>query len=294
MLKNRQFLPVLIDEDGTTSGSGGAQRTAAVVQTPREQMREIVKQQDEDFRTALRKQSMGITEQLSETLKSVVKNSCAHAVLDRSAKNFVKSAEPCIGRMEEMLAEMCRAAQVLHDAFVDAHSHTEEKQRGKGVIDDGVVLWYRLEAPKEGLMMGYGITSERESQRIAEGIIVSSPGSGHSSAQTPKQEDKDEGVVSMEHDGTVHEEPEAKPAAEHEDVPQEEKKDEKAPVESEKKETAAEHEDATQEEKKEEEAPVEGEKEGTAAEHEDAPQEEKKEEATPAAVETESTGEEGN
>lgn len=116
MLKNRQFLPVLVDDDNTTSGS--AQRPAPVAQTPREQMREVVKQQDEDFRIALRKQSMGITEQLSETLKSVVKNSCAHAVLDRSAKNFVKSAEPCIGRMEEMLAEMCRAAQVLHDAFV--------------------------------------------------------------------------------------------------------------------------------------------------------------------------------
>lgn len=125
MLKNRQFLPVLVDDDGTTGGTRDAQRAAPVVQTPREQMREVVRQQDEDFRTALRKQSMGITEQLSETLKSVVKNSCAHAVLDRSAKNFVKSAEPCIGRMEEMLAEMCRAAQVLHDAFVAAvvHSH---------------------------------------------------------------------------------------------------------------------------------------------------------------------------
>ena len=120
MLKNRQFLPVLVDDDSSTGlgASGGAQRATPVVQTPREQMRESVKQQDEDFRTALRKQSMGITEQLSETLKSVVKNSCAHAVLDRSAKNFVKSAEPCIGRMEEMLAEMCHSAQLLHRAFV--------------------------------------------------------------------------------------------------------------------------------------------------------------------------------
>ena len=53
-----------------------------------------------------------------------------------------------------------------------------------------MMVLHRLEAPKEGLMMGYGITSERESQMIAEGIIVNTPSSGRSSAQTPKQEEE--------------------------------------------------------------------------------------------------------
>ena len=127
------------------------------------------------------------------------------------------------------------------------------------------MLWYRLEAPKEGLMMGYGITSERESQMIAEGIIVSSPDAGRSSAQTPKQD---------EHAEASHEGQE--PAAEHGGVLQEEK--------TEGVETPAE---------REEQAPVADEEAAAAAEHEEAPQEEKKEE-TPTSVETEGTEEEGN
>ena len=86
--------------------------------TTRQQMRMIVKQQDDDFRIALRKQSVAVTDGLSDTLKSVVKNSCAHAVLDRSAKAFVKNADPTIARMEDMLKQMCHAAQILCDALV--------------------------------------------------------------------------------------------------------------------------------------------------------------------------------
>ena len=92
--------------------------------TTRQQMRMIVKQQDDDFRIALRKQSVAVTDGLSDTLKSVVKNSCAHAVLDRSAKSFIKTAEPSISRMEDMLAQMCHAAQILHHAFVAIHPLT--------------------------------------------------------------------------------------------------------------------------------------------------------------------------
>lgn len=131
------------------------------------------------------------------------------------------------------------------------------------------MVWGRLEAPKEGLMMGYGITSERESQMIAEGIIVSSPDAGRSIAQTPTQD---------EHAEASHEGQE--PAAEREDVLQEEK--------TEGVETPAE---------REEQAPVADEEAAAAAaaaaEHEEAPQEEKKEE-TPTSVETEGTEEEGN
>ena len=86
--------------------------------TTRQQMRQIVKQQDDDFRIALRKQSVAVADGYSETLKSVVKNSCAHAVLDRSAKAFVRNADPTISRMEDMLTQMCHAAEILRDAFV--------------------------------------------------------------------------------------------------------------------------------------------------------------------------------
>ena len=167
MLKDRQVMPVLVED---TAQQPQQQRQP----TMRELVRRSVKQQDEDFRLALRKQSNAITEQLAETLKSVVKNSGAHATLDKSAKSFVKSADPCIVRMEEMLVQMCHAARLLHSAFVSiATIHTlcaNELPTFNACLC--LLVDHSLEAPKQGLEARYGVESERESQMIADGIVV--------------------------------------------------------------------------------------------------------------------------